>query len=142
MDKEYALGKDGLPLTVNCNYLKIAEDDLPLVKSLLDKNNISYKDNVEPYDFCTEHEVESSIIADIEANNFDFDINESNNQKKIFKLLEKTNVVQRIQSNLDLDNLFYDIQIAKNEILNECLDDNEDDELLDMLYGLKDSKEA
>lgn len=136
MDKEYALGKDGLPLTINCNYLKIAKDDLPLVKSLLEKNNISYKDNVEPYDFFTEHEVQSTIIYNADAN-CDLDIDNLDNQKKILNLLEKTNVVEQVQTELDLDDIFYDLDQMIEQISIEL----EDDELYTMLNGIEDSKE-
>ena len=65
MDKEYALEKDGLPLTRNCSYFKIGENDESKLIDLCTKNNIKFEKGYSS-DFKTECDVEECLIAKAE----------------------------------------------------------------------------
>ena len=62
MDKEYIVGKDGLPLTRNCSYFKIGENDESKLIDLCEKNNIKFKKDYSS-NFKTECDIEEYLIV-------------------------------------------------------------------------------
>jgi hypothetical protein len=88
MEKKYAVGKDGLPMTRFCSYLEVGSNDLDKITKFCKENNIPCNITF-PDDLAVKNEMQEYILGMPEMeDNIGFDINNIEHQKRFISMME------------------------------------------------------
>ena len=89
MEKKYAVGKDGLPMTHFCSYLEVGSNDLDKITKFCKENGIPCNIATFPDVFAIKDEMQEYILGMPEMeDNIGFDINNIEHQKRFISMMD------------------------------------------------------
>lgn len=115
MEKKYALGKDGLPMTNFCSYLEVGRNDLDKITKFCKENGIAYNITTFPDAFAIKNEMQKYIeYISVTMEGIGFDINNIEHQKRFISMMDNDDELNDIYySAFDGDcEIFTDLNIS------------------------------
>lgn len=115
MEKKYAVGKDGLPMTHFCSYLEVGNNDLDKITKFCKENGIAYNITTFPDVFAIKNEMQKYIeYISVTMEGVGFDINNIEHQKRFISMMDNDDELNDI-ANAAFDGdyeIFTDLDIS------------------------------